>query len=143
MRSYVNVVGALHALVALGLTLLGGLLLLVAVLMAVYGVYDCLVMWSTLLPGARPIHYWYPLENLINVLILAALVGVPGLVLWAAAAVEGFAGLGILRRWRLGRLAGFATVLPSLFLGVPGWLLGAGTVAVLMNDEVKREFSPT
>ena len=142
MRDYLTLLGAAHAGLG-GLTAaLGLLVVLLAATMGLYGVYDAWYTLVYLIDSTDPIHYWYPIEGMIEVLVMSAIFSTPGLLLTVVGALGLFAGVGVLRRWRMGRKLAFASAVPSFALGFPGMLLAIGTFVVLLDPDVRREFEP-
>lgn len=129
MRTYLDIVGGAHAALG-GLVVASGMLVALLPLgMVAYGLWDFVNETGY---GA--------FGRLRGVLFLSTVIGVPCALILAAGAVELFAGVGILRRWRSGWAAGFVAAVASLWLGLPGMVLALGTIVVLLDADVKREF---
>ncbi len=135
MVKYIDVIGWLHtALGGIG-SALGVIAILVPFGLFAYGIYDFVYGIVYLMAG--PQYIPHALENLVQMVILSAVLAVPAVLFLALFGIELYAGVSLLWRWPRARVAGLAAVVPSFFLGLPGIALGVGTVMVLNDDEVK------
>jgi hypothetical protein len=135
---YLNLIGGAHAALGGVVVACAAFGALLPVGLVLYGLYDCAYGFSVL--GPEYAHVL--MADLRSMLMFAGLLGLPCAAMLAVGGLELFAGFGILRRWPTGRVAGFAAAVATLMLGIPGMALGIGTILVLIDAEVRREFQP-